>query len=198
MWKQYRCKNGLVVILSGPSGVGKDSVLEELLRLRTGVVKCTTYTTRPRRQNEQDASDYNFVTVEQFREMVERDEFLEWAEVHRNFYGTPRAWVNENSKAGRDVILKIDVQGGIAVQRQIPESIMVFLAPPSVEELERRLRSRVTENEEQITRRLLDARSELLYIPCYEYLIVNDTVQQSADELRSIIIGERNRIQREA
>jgi len=196
MWKEYRRKTGLVVVLSGPSGVGKDSVLVEFLRICPDITKCVTYTTRPQRQGERPGEDYHFVSVRQFREMVEAGQFLEWAEVHGNLYGTPRPWVEDNTRAGRDVILKIDVQGGIAVKRQVEDAVMVFLAPTSIPELEHRLRARLTEEEDEIMKRLLDAASELRQIPAYDYLVENDSVDRAAEQLRAIVIAERARIRR--
>jgi guanylate kinase len=191
---QYRRKTGLVIVLSGPSGVGKDCVLEEFVKVSSEVSRCVTVTTRPPRPNEESGRDYHFVSVEEFRRMVEAGEFLEYAHVHGNLYGTPRRWVVEQTAVGRDVVLKIDVQGGISVNRQLPDAVMVFLVPPSLEELERRLRSRMTESEAEVTKRLLDARNELAQIVSYEYVIENDSIEDAVSGLRSIVIAERSRI----
>lgn len=196
MWMRYRRKTGLVVVLSGPSGVGKDSILNEFLQICPDVSKCVTYTTRSKRHVEMDTQDYNFVSVTRFKDMIEAGEFLEWAKVHGNMYGTPRSCVDEIVKSGGDIVLKIDVQGGIAVKQQIPAAVMIFLAPPSVDELKRRLISRLTEREEEVLGRLKNAEEELRHIPKYEYLIINDTIRQAAEELRAIVIAERDRIQR--
>jgi guanylate kinase len=126
--------------------------------------------------------------------MVAKEHFLEFAEVHGNFYGTPKPCVLERAAAGFDTVLKIDVQGGLTVKKQIPEAVMIFLVPPSLDELERRLRSRLTESEEQIAKRLLDARTELEQIPYYEYIVENDTIEEAASQLKAIIIAERHRI----
>ena len=193
-WDSYRRKTGLVIVLSGPSGVGKDCVLEEFVNIQPDVNRCVTVTTRAPRPGEESGKDYHFVSVEEFRRMDEEGEFLEFAEVHGNLYGTPRRWVEGQTAAGRDVVLKIDVQGGIAVKRQVPDAVMVFLSPPSIEELEKRLRSRLTESEAEVTKRLLDARSELAHILSYEYMIENDVVKEAASRLRAIVIAERSRI----
>ncbi|HOM71494.1 MAG TPA: guanylate kinase [Armatimonadota bacterium] len=194
IWDNYRRKTGLVIVLSGPSGVGKDSVLEEFTRQCPQVTRCVTVTTRPPRNNEQQGVDYHFVSVDKFRQMVDEGQFLEFAEVHGNLYGTPKPWVLEQMAAGRDSILKIDVQGGISVKNQIPEAVMIFLVPPSLEELERRLRSRLTETDNDIEKRLLNARSELEHIPYYEYIIDNDIIENAVEKLRAIIIAEHSRI----
>lgn len=193
-WNDYRRKSGLVIVLSGPSGVGKDRVLEEFVKICPDVSRCVTATTRAPRPKEVAGRDYHFVSVDDFRQMVEDKEFLEFAEVHGNLYGTPRQWVVDQAVAGRDVILKIDVQGGIAVKNQIPEAVMIFLVPPSLNELERRLRSRNTECEADLTKRLLDAQSELRYISSYQYMVVNDVLGDAVAQLRAIVVAERSRI----
>ena len=185
---------GRLFVVSGPSGVGKDTVLTHLHERMPEVVRCVTATTRARRVGEVAGRDYLFITVSEFYDMVERDAFLEYAQVHGNLYGTPHAWVEEQRDAGHDVLLKIDVQGGLTVRTKVRDAILVFLRPPTVAELERRLRARLTENEEQIKTRLLDARSELQQIPNYDYSVVNDEVPRAADLLRAIILAERCRI----
>lgn len=194
IWDRYQRKTGLVIVLSGPSGVGKDAVLEEFVRVCPDVTRCITTTTRSPRPSEQPGKDYNFICEDEFKQMIEAGQFLEHAHVHCNLYGTPRKWVEEQTAMGRDVVLKIDVQGGIAVKKQLPNAIMVFLVPPSLDELERRLRSRMTETEHEITKRLLDARSELGAISSYEYIVENDTIESAATKLRAIVIAERSRI----
>ncbi len=180
--------------MSGPSGVGKDTVLDHFHPLLPDVIRCVTATTRAPRSSETDGVDYFFLTLARFREMVDQDAFLEYAFVNGNFYGTPKAWVNEQRSQGHDVLLKIDVQGGLNVRTKARDAVLVFLLPPSVAELERRLRFRSTETEEQITTRLLDARSELQQMPNYDYAVVNDDVNRAADLLRAIFISERCRI----
>ncbi len=181
-------------MLSGPSGVGKDAALKELEKLWQAFRRCVTLTTRARRNGEQDGVDYTFVSIDEFRRMVEAGELLEYARVHGNMYGAPRAWVQENLGKGVDVVLKIDVQGGIAIKKQMPSAIMVFLSPPTLEELERRLRSRLTETEAEVTKRLLDARKELQEIGHYDYVVVNDSLACAAEQLKAVIIAEHCRV----
>ena len=194
---------GLLIVVSGPSAVGKDTVLDALLESKSSghpVLKCVTTTTRsPRPKDggqsmEQDGVDYHFVSTSEFHEMVAQDNFLEYAEVHESWYGTPRNWVEERRAAGNDVILKIDVQGGIAVKKQSPDAVLIFLQPPSLEELERRLRHRRSENEESIMRRLLNARSEMMQREHYDYGITNVDVSDTVDAIRSVILAEHCRI----
>lgn len=196
---------GLLLIVSGPSAVGKDTVLDALLASpNTGypIQKCVTATTRPPRPKEgdsgmeQDGVDYHFLTAGRFHEMVARDEFLEYAEVHDNWYGTPRKWVDEKCAQGIDVILKIDVQGGTVVKEKSPKAILIFLQPPSLEELERRLKQRRTESEDQIALRLLNARKELAQKTHYDYAVTNNEVSEAVESIQAIITAEHCRIRR--
>lgn len=184
-------------MVSGPSGVGKDTVLAGLLERLPDVKICVTATTRAMRPGESQGNPYQFLSVTEFESLVNQDAFLEYARVNGgNLYGTPRAWVEETCAAGYDVILKIDVQGGLAVHEKLPEAILVFLEPPSVAELERRLRARSTETEDQIKIRLLDARNELAQKPHYRYAVVNDQLESAVDSLRSIVLAERCRVRK--
>ena len=183
-------------MVSGPSGVGKDTVLAALLEHQPDVKVCVTATTRAMRPGESQGNPYQFLSVTEFESLVNVDAFLEYAHVNGgNLFGTPRAWVEENRAAGSDVILKIDVQGGIAVRKKAEDAILIFLEPPSLAELERRLRARSTETEDQIKIRLLDARNELAQKPHYNYAVVNDSLERAVDHLRGIILAERCRVQ---
>jgi len=189
-----RPRRGRLFVVSGPSGVGKDTVLEHVLPRIPHLLLNVSATTRAPRAGESEGKPYFFVPMTDFRTMVEIDAFLEYAHVNGNFYGTPRRWVDEQRDAGRDVLLKIDVQGGLTVRTKVRDAVLIFLMPPSFAELERRLRARSTETEEQITTRLLDSRSELQQMPNYDYVVVNDEVEKAADLVRSIIVAERCRI----
>lgn len=185
---------GLLIVLSGPSGVGKDTLLRGLERICPGLTRCTTYTTRQPRPGEVPGSDYHFVSTEEFRRMIDEGEFLEYAQVHLDLYGSPLSPVIQAREQGLDVILKIDVQGGLTVKRKVPDAVMIFIAPPSMEELERRLRSRYTDSETAIAKRLDDARREMECISMYDYLVVNDDVEIAVDRLRCIIVAERSKV----
>ena len=196
---QAASTEGLLIVVSGPSAVGKDTVLDALLSapdLPHAIEKCVTATTRPPREMEKDGIDYHFVTPAQFNDMVAHDALLEYAEVHNHWYGTPRSWVLERRRKGIDVILKIDVQGGLTVKKASHDAVLVFLRPPSLDELERRLRHRATESENDIARRLLNARSELANLCRYDYAVTNDDVMETVAHIRAILMAEHCRIQR--
>ena len=176
-----------LVVLSGPSGVGKDSVIE-LIRARSPWVWLSvSVTTRPRRDYEVDGVHYNFVTRAEFERMVASGQLLEWAEFAGNLYGTPRAPVEARLAAGIPVLLKIDLQGARQVRQAMPEALLVFLAPPSPEELKRRLVGRGTEDKQTIRRRLRHADEELAAEPEFDVTVVNDFVERAADELVGLL-----------
>lgn len=185
---------GMLIVLSGPSGVGKDTLLQRLEEVCPKIERCVTYTTRAPRPGEVPGVDYNFVTIEEFKRMIEAGDFLEHAQVHLDLYGTPLRSVIEIREDGNDAILKIDVQGALTVKQKVPDAIMIFVAPPSVKELERRLRARYTDSEGAMIKRLNDARKEIEQIPMYDYLVINDEVESAVDKLRCIVMAERSRV----
>ncbi len=185
---------GKLYVLSGPSGVGKDTILAALGEIDRGFATCVTATTRAMRPGEVEGSPYTFLTRTEFEHRIASGDFLEYAEVNGgNLYGTPKSWVDKTRAAGTDAILKIDVQGGKSIRELVPDVILVFLAPPSLNELEVRLRSRGTETEEAIKIRLDDARSEIEASSGYDYIVVNDDITAAADRLRCILVAERCR-----
>jgi guanylate kinase len=193
--------SGILIVLSGPSGVGKDALLHRLLAregVSAGLRKCVTATTRAPREGEVDGVDYHFWDVATFEARIEQGALLESANVFGHMYGTPRTWVEERRAAGEDVILKIDVQGGLTIKERCPDAILIFLLPPSMGELERRLRQRLTDSEDQIERRLQDARFELSQARLYDYLVVNDHLDTAVETVGSIIVAERCRTARQA
>ena len=185
---------GILLVLSAPSGTGKTTLARRLLAQLPDAIFSISVTTRQARGREQDGVDYHFVDVASFQERIERSEFVEWAEVHGHFYGSSQAVVDE-ARARRGVaIFDIDVQGGHAIKRKHPDTVLVFILPPSMEALEQRLRGRGTDAEETIRRRMLAARSEIERgIATYDYIIVNDDVERAYRELHSVVIAERCR-----
>lgn len=186
-------KTGKTFIISGPSGVGKSTVLSALFEGRDDLYFSVSATTRQPRAGENDGKDYHFISPEQFNDWIENGEFLEYAEYVGNFYGTPKRYVDAAMAEGKDVILDIEVQGATQVHDQRPETVRIFIAPPSWEELERRLTARGTDTPEKIQRRLLRAKVELQMAGNYNYFVVNDSVERAVEELRSIMIAEHCR-----
>lgn len=183
---------GNLIIISAPSGSGKSSLASGLFRSTEGVVFSVSHTTRPPRGREQNGEDYFFVDQDIFRRMAERGDFLEWAHVYGNYYGTSRRFVEEQLDAGRDVLLDIDVQGALKVKEQVPEALMVFVLPPSYQELEKRLRNRGLDDTEVIEKRLQIASSEIKYYKDYDYVIINKNLEEAIRELQDIVLSARN------
>ena len=179
-----------VYVVSGPSGSGKGTVLAQIKK-RPDVFYSVSATTRGMRPGEIDGVDYHFISREQFLEMIERGEFLEHAEYVHNFYGTPIQPIRDNLAAGRDVIVEIEVQGFLQIKEKLPEAETVFIMPPSVDELERRLRGRGTETEEKIQGRLKTALEEMKYADRYDHIVVNDELDKAVSELLEIMGKER-------
>ena len=183
-------RKGKTFIISGPSGVGKSTVLKALLEKRSDVYFSVSATTRAPRPGEEDGVHYHFMDANSFRQRIAADEFLEYAEYVGNFYGTPKKYVDEAMEQGKDVILDIEVQGAIQVCSKRPETVRIFIAPPSWEELERRLTERGTDSPEKVQKRLLRAKVEFQTAHTYDYFVINDTVEEAVAELDSIMTAE--------
>lgn len=178
---------GSLIIISGPSGAGKGTLVDRLVARVPGLWVSVSATTRPPRPHEVEGEDYFFLTPEEFSARIEAGDFLEWAEVHGNRYGTLAATVRERMEQGFDVILEIDPQGAMQVKRLMPEAVLVFIVAPSMEELERRIRARGAETDEQIKTRLATAVRELALVETYDHVVENDDVARATDELVAII-----------
>ena len=188
---------GKLFIISAPSGTGKTSILKKVMERVENIVFSVSHTTRNPRKGESDGGDYYFVQKELFLEMIDKKSFLEWAEVHGNHYGTAIGPLRSRLDQGCDVILDIDVQGAEIVRRdsRLPATY-IFIAPPDLQELERRLRGRGTEDEESINKRLENGRAELSHKEKYEYLVINDDLEQAVLMVSSIVYAERSRDRR--
>jgi guanylate kinase len=182
----------LLLIFSGPSGSGKSTLVQKVLEL-PGTMPSVSCTTRPRRATEASGKCYDFVTSEQFDAMVARGEFLEYARVFgKHSYGTPKKWLEESRSKGVDLVLEIDVQGAQQVKQKLPESVAIFILPPSRQELERRLRSRGMDADEEIARRLAKAKGEIeLAEKFYDFCVVNDDVERAGREAQAIVMALR-------
>lgn len=186
-------EQGVLVIVSGPSGAGKSTIISRVAQRRPDIRFSVSATTRPPRPGEEDGVDYHFKTSEQFWDMIKADAFLEHAEYVGYSYGTPAAPVDENIAAGNTVILDIEVQGAEQVMEKRPNAVSIFLCPPSLEELERRLRGRGTDSEEKIRERLMAAHREYALAYKYSYIIINDDADTAVRELDAIITAEKCR-----
>lgn len=181
---------GKTFIVSGPSGVGKSTVLKALLERRKNVYFSVSATTREIRPGEEDGVHYHFLEVDTFRQWIAREEFLEYAEYVGNFYGTPKRYVDEAMDRGEDVILDIEIQGAIQVKSKRPETVSIFIAPPSWEELERRLTERGTDSPDKVQKRLLRAKVEFQTAHTYDYFVINDNLENAVRELDAIMTAE--------
>ena len=184
--------SGVVLVVSAPSGTGKSTLLGRLMKKVGGVRFSVSFTTRPIREGEENGRDYHFIDRERFQEMRATGEFLEWAEVHGECYGTARSQVQTILDGGQDVLLDVDVQGAEAVRRSIPEAALVFLLPPSYQQLHDRLQGRGTSAEE-LRRRMKNARDEVERAEQFDYLVVNDVLEEAAVLLEAIVLAERSR-----
>lgn len=187
-----KSKKGTLFVFSGPSGAGKGTIVSELLRRMDGLAYSVSCTTRAPREGERDGVDYHFISDDEFTEHVEAGDFLEWADVHGHRYGTLKADVLEALEDGRNVVLEIDVQGALQVKKAMPDAVTIFIAPPSLEELARRLRERGSEDERERSLRLANARRELLEMPRYELAVVNDDLASTVNAVEKFMRSHRS------
>ena len=188
-------RKGLLVVVSGPSGAGKGTICQALLE-KTPLAYSVSATTRKPRAGEVDGVNYHFLSVEAFEEMIEKDGLLEWAKVYDNYYGTPLKKVEEKLTAGEDILLEIDTQGAMKVREKFPEGVYIFILPPSLAELERRIRGRDTETEDVLQKRLAAAIDEIEAGKCYKYVVTNDEVDGAVDSVCAILAAERRLVAR--
>ncbi|MFN3374220.1 MAG: guanylate kinase [Chloroflexus sp.] len=186
----------LLVVISGPSGVGKDSVLMRMRELGFPFHFVVTANSRPQRPGEIDGVDYHFVSTERFREMIDNDELLEWAEVYGQYKGIPKFEIRQAMASGRDVILRINVDGAATIKRLAPEAVFIFLAPASLDELRHRLMLRRTESPAEVERRLAMVADELAQLPNFDYVVINhaDRLDEAVGQIRAIISAEKARV----
>ncbi len=189
-------KPGLLVVLSGPAGVGKGSIVKRMMELSDKVVLSVSATSRLPRPNEKEGINYFFRSREQFKEMIENNELIEWVEYCGNYYGTPKKFVLGEIEKGNIVVLEIEVEGALNVKRIFPDSVLCFILPPDFEELEKRLRGRATEDETTIIKRLARAKEEFQLIEKYDYIILNDTIDSAAKRFMNIVESEQMRTHR--
>ncbi|MDA8234095.1 MAG: guanylate kinase [Clostridia bacterium] len=189
-------RQGMLLVVSGPSGAGKGTLCKALMGKYQEVRYSISATTRPPRTGERDGEDYFFKSREEFEVMIAQEELLEWAPVHDNYYGTPRLPVMEALAGGNDIILEIDVQGALQVKEKFPDAVFIYILPPSMKELEQRLINRGTDSPEIIAKRMKNAVGELAYVNRYDYVIINDSMDAAAVKLEAVILAERCRPKR--
>jgi len=187
-------RKGILFVISGPSGVGKGTIREALLQKENNLHLSISATTRPPRPGEVDGRDYYYLKTDSFLEMVNKHLFLEYAQVYNNYYGTPKSYVNEHLEAGHDVLLEIDIQGGMQIKDSMPGAVFIFIQPPSVEELVSRLYGRGKDSQESIDRRLAACESEMSKVVHYDYVVVNHRVSEAVSKVCAIITAERCRV----
>lgn len=185
--------NGTLFIVSAPSGAGKTSLVSALIKQDSLIEVSVSHTTRPKRPGEQDGVNYNFVSIEQFKANIDTGDFLEHAEVFGNFYGTSQQWVTDKLEAGQDIILEIDWQGAQQVRKVLPNSVSIFILPPSLQALRERLSNRGQDSEEVIAGRMAEAQSESSHYCEYDYLIINDNFDLALQELHAVFLAQRQK-----
>lgn len=189
-------KRGFLIVLSGPSGCGKGTVADELFRRNDDIVFSVSATTREARPGEIDGKNYFFLSEEEFLKRAENDEFLEYANVHGHYYGTPKDFVNKKIEEGNIVLLEIDVQGALQIKKKMKEVVFIFLIPPSMEELKRRLVGRGTESEKDLEIRIANGFKEINFVEEYDFFVVNDYLEEAVRDIESIIKSEKHRAKR--
>lgn len=189
-------EKGLLIVVSGPAGCGKGTVLRQLFESREGLFYSVSATTRSPRPGEEDGVHYFFLTKQEFERRIALDDMLEYAAYCENYYGTPRSAVEQRRGEGNDVILEIEVQGAMKVREKVPDAILVFIMPPSLAVLEKRLRGRGTESEEVVLKRMERAKAEISLAPQYDYIVVNGELQKAVDDLSAILTAEKLRSNR--
>ncbi len=189
-------KKSLIVVISAPSGAGKTTLCKRLLQNSPSFTCSVSFTTRHPRKNEIEGVDYYFVSPTEFQKMIEDRKFVEWAKVHEQLYGTSANLLNKAIEAEKDVVLEVDVKGGTQIKKNYPQAVLIFLLPPSWQELEKRLKSRRTEDYERVKERIIQAKKEIEYAPYYDYLIINNDINRALDDLTAIIRAERCRMNR--
>ena len=188
--------NQLLIVLSGPSGVGKDALLKKMEEQKYPFHYVVTVTSRPRREGERDGVDYHFISQQEFQRMIDNGELLEWANVYGNYYGVPRKEISQALSKGKDIIVKVDVQGAKTIKQILPQAVFIFLRPPSMEELERRLRQRRSESDRDLALRLRKAEEEMKSLPLFDHVLTSyeGKLDEVISEIQAIVTAEKRHV----
>jgi guanylate kinase len=186
----------LLIVISGPSGVGKDAVLEKMKKAGLAFSRVLTATTRPKRPGEKDDVDYRFLSESKFRQMIKMNQFLEWAEVYSNYYGVPKREVKEALKKGLDTVIKVDVQGATTIKQILPDAVFIFIMPPSISELVKRLKQRYGLSSAELDLRLSKVQDEMKRLPIFDYIVVShtDNLNLTVTQINAIVVAEKCRV----
>jgi guanylate kinase len=190
-----KAKKGNIIVVSAPSGAGKTSICDAVIKEDKNTIYSVSVTTRPPRNGENNGIEYFFVSETEFKIMIKGKKFAEWAKVHGNYYGTPKFFLDKTLKSGKNVLLDIDVQGGINIKKQYPRACMIFIMAPDLKTIEKRLRYRNTDSKKIIKERLENAKKELKYLSKYEYLVINDDLEEAVKSVLSIIKSLEHKIE---
>lgn len=188
--KTFYKYNFIILVISGPSGAGKGTVIKQLLKTVKNLYYSVSVTSRKKRAGEIEGKHYNFISEELFKKKIKNNDFLEWAKVHKNFYGTPQEVLNYCEKNKKNLLLELDIQGSLSIKKIIPEAILIFVMPSHFKELKKRLLNRNTEDQKQIQQRLQDAKKEIKYIKHYDYLVINDNLKSAVQDVQAILQAE--------
>lgn len=189
-------KKALLVVISSPSGAGKTTICQRILKKNLEYLYSISYTTRNKRKNEKEGKDYHFLTFKKFKEKIKRKELVEWAKVYGNYYGTSKKIIHRAQKEGKVLIMVLDIQGGMAIKRKYPESVLIFILPPNMKELERRLRKRATDKGMELKKRMDNALKEISFLPHYDYVVVNKNLHDTIKIVDQIINAEKYKSKR--
>jgi guanylate kinase len=189
-------KKALLVVISSPSGAGKTTICQRILKKNLEYLYSISYTTRKKRKNEKEGKDYHFLTFKKFKEKIKRKELVEWAKVYGNYYGTSKKIIHRAQKEGKVLIMVLDIQGGMAIKRKYPESVLIFILPPNMKELERRLRKRATDKGKELKKRMDNALKEISFLPHYDYVVVNKNLHDTIKIVDQIINAEKYKSKR--
>jgi guanylate kinase len=189
-------KKALLIVISSPSGAGKTTVCQRILKKNPEYLYSISYTTRKKRESEKDGEDYNFLSFKKFKDKIKRKELVEWAEVYGNYYGTSKKIIGKAQKEGKVLLMVLDIQGGMAIKRKYAESVLIFILPPNMKELERRLKRRATDKGKDLKKRMDNVFKEISFLPYYDYVVVNKNLQDTIKIVDQIINAEKYKSKR--